>query len=250
MRLQDKVAVVTGGTRGIGRAAAVAMAEEGARVCIVGRSQSNADTTLDIIKQVGGEAIAVTADVRHKSEVERIFDETRKAFGPVDIVVTSAGIWSERALADLSEEDWDEMQGIHVKGTLFCIQAALDDMIERQGGAIITLSSPAATVGARFLCTHYAAAKGAIIGMTKTAAKELAKHHIRVNCVSPAVFTDMSEQLLATYDSDEARQAYYRAFPLGVGEPVDIAGLFVFLASTEGHFITGQILNADGGLVM
>ena len=226
------------------------MAAEGAKVGIIGRYADTVNGAAEAVRHAGGEAMGVTADVTRRGDVGTAFAQVRETFGPPDILVTAAGMWTSRSILDLTDEDWDSMMAVHVRGTLYCMQAAIPDMIAAGRGRIITVTSPAATVGGGGKTLHYAAAKGSVISMTRSAARELAAHRITVNCISPAARTEMFDTFVAAMPSDAAREAYLGRFLLGVPEPADIAGVFVFLASDAASHITGQVLNADGGLVI
>lgn len=235
--LDGKSAMVTGGGQGIGRAVALALAAAGARVCVVGRRSRPVQAVARHVVDSGGQAIGLRADVRRRADVQRAFAEADVLFGPPEIIVAAAGTWDSVPVAKLTDKDMERMIATHVRGSLYCMQAGLDGMISRGGGRIILVSSAAATVGSRNRALHYAAAKGAVLGMTRAAAKELAVHRIVVNCVVP----------LAARRQEEPEHVAFDDIPLGRPTPEDIAGLFVFLASDAASHITGQVIQASGG---
>ena len=242
-----KTALVTGASRGIGRAAALALAKEGWRVVLnYFSSEGSAVAAVREILDAGGEAIAVHADVSDPGQVGILFAEAEKRFGPVELLVNNAGISHQKLLTDLSDEDWRRMMGVHLDGCFYCCRAALPAMIRKKAGKIINLSSIWGMVGGS--CeVHYSAAKAGIIGLTKALAKEVGPSGIQVNCVAPGVIaTEMNGQL-----SPEDLAALREETPLGrIGAPEDVAAAILFLASPAGDFITGQVLSPNGGFVI
>ncbi len=242
-----KTALVTGASRGIGRAAALALAKEGWRVVLnYFSSEGSAVAAVREILDAGGEAIAVQADVSDPGQVGILFAEAEKRFGPVELLVNNAGISQQKLLTDLSDEDWRHMMGVHLDGCFYCCRAALPAMIRKKAGKIINLSSIWGMVGGS--CeVHYSAAKAGIIGLTKALAKEVGPSGIQVNCVAPGVIaTEMNGQL-----SPEDLAALREETPLGrIGAPEDVAAAILFLASPAGDFITGQVLSPNGGFVI
>ena len=242
-----KTALVTGASRGIGRAAALALAKEGWRVVLnYFSSEGSAVAAVREILDAGGEAIAVQADVSDPGQVGILFAEAEKRFGPVELLVNNAGISQQKLLTDLSDEDWRRMMGVHLDGCFYCCRAALPAMIRKKAGKIINLSSIWGMVGGS--CeVHYSAAKAGIIGLTKALAKEVGPSGIQVNCVAPGVIaTEMNGQL-----SPEDLAALREETPLGrIGTPEDVAAAILFLASPAGDFITGQVLSPNGGFVI
>ncbi len=242
-----KTALVTGASRGIGRAAALALAKEGWRVVLnYFSSEGSAVAAVREILDAGGEAIAVQADVSDPGQVGILFAEAEKRFGPVELLVNNAGISQQKLLTDLSDEDWRRMMGVHLDGCFYCCRAALPAMIRKKAGKIINLSSIWGMVGGS--CeVHYSAAKAGIIGLTKALAKEVGPSGIQVNCVAPGVIaTEMNGQL-----SPEDLAALREETPLGrIGAPEDVAAAILFLASPAGDFITGQVLSPNGGFVI
>ncbi len=246
--LEGKTAVITGASRGIGRAAAIMFAEAGCNVAVNFVSNEKAATeVVDKIRQAGGRALPVKSDVSIKSEAERLIRSTIAEFGAVDILVNNAGIWKEAAIDTMTEGELNEMLAININGVFFPTTAVVPHMKQRRMGNIIHIASTAGQRGEAFH-SHYAATKGAVISLTKSLAPELAPHNIRVNCVAPGwVDTDMSHEELSAPDA----QRHLRLIPLGrPGSAEEIAGPILFLASNLSTFITGEILNVNGGAVL
>lgn len=243
----NRVALVTGGSRGIGRAAAAALAREGFAVAVnYCNNEQAAKSCVEDIINAGGCAHAFRADVSDRAQVAAMIDNVHQTLGRVEVLVNNAGIAQQKLFRDISDTDWDRMFAVNVTGAFHCIQAVLPDMLSKKSGAIINLSSIWGITGAS--CeVHYSAAKAAIIGLTKALAKELGPSGIRVNCVAPGVIhTDMNSEL----DSDTLA-GLCEETPLGViGSPEDAANAVVFLASLKARFITGQVLSPNGGFVI
>jgi 3-oxoacyl-[acyl-carrier protein] reductase len=248
--LQDQVAVVTGGSRGIGRATVKLLAESGCRVVFSYHTDLPAAQSLEReIAESGGEAIAVGADLRRRAEAEAVIEEAEGRFGRVDVLVANAGIWrvDPVPLEEMTDEEWDETLDLNLKGVFYVVRAALPRMKERRQGRVILVSSTAGQRGEAFHA-HYAASKSALIGLTKSLAVEAAATGVLVNCVAPGwVATDMSAPVL----SGPAADAIFATIPLGrAGRPEEIAGPILFLASPFATFITGEVLNVNGGSVL
>lgn len=244
----EKTALVTGASRGIGHEIAFKLWREGCRVginyCTSGQEASALAAELN--RQRPDSAFAIQADVSRKDEVFAMREEIRKRLGEVDILVNNAGIAQQKLFTDLTEEDWDRMFAVDVKGVFLCCQAFLPPMIRKKSGKIINIASIWGQVGAS--CeVHYSAAKGAVIALTKALAQEVGPSRIQVNCVSPGLInTEMNGHL-----SPEAIDALLEETPLGViGQPSDIAEAVWFLASSQSDFITGQVLAPNGGMVL
>jgi 3-oxoacyl-[acyl-carrier protein] reductase len=246
--LTGKSALVTGGSRGIGRACCLALARAGARVCVNYRLESpSAELTVEEIENAGGEAFALAADVARPDDAEMLVDETVQRLGGIDILVNNAGIWKGSPVEEMTDAEWEETLSINLTGTFFCTRAAVPFMKSARSGRIVNISSTAGQRGEAFH-SHYAASKGAVISFTKSLAVELAPHGIAVNCVAPGwVATDMSRESLLGPE----REAILASIPLGrVARPEEIAGAVAFLASDLASFVTGEILNVNGGAVL
>jgi len=246
MRLKDKIAIVTGGGRGMGAAYCVAMAREGAKVIVnyVGNAKA-ADSVVNQIRKDGGEALAFQADVGKKAEVQKMVDFTVQKYGRLDVMVSNAGLVHKAPLLEQSEEVMDRIFHTNVKGNIFCTQVAAAQMMKQKKGKIILCASIVAVVGEPLLSV-YTASKGAILAYTRAAAVELAPYQINVNCVLPGTTkTDMSKDVLA---DPVIQKALIDPVPLGrLGVPEDLAGIVLYLASDEANWTTGQSFIVDGG---
>ena len=245
--LTGKVALVTGGSRGIGRAVALALAEQGARVAVnyVAHQQA-ADEVVGRIGGCGGQAVAIQGDVSQPQDARRLVDETLAAFDALHILVNNAGFTQDDLLLRMSEEAWDRVLAVDLRGAFLCTKAALRPMIRQRWGRIINIASVAGLVGNAGQA-NYAAAKAGLIGLTKSVAKEVASRNVTANAIAPGfVETGMTEEL-----TEGQRQAVLGLVPLGrAARPEEIAPAVVFLASEEARYITGSVLTVDGGLVM
>ncbi|MCL5074597.1 MAG: 3-oxoacyl-ACP reductase FabG [Chloroflexi bacterium] len=247
MILQDKVAIVTGGARGIGRAISLAMAKEGARVVVNYVSNSEAATrVVEEIHQEGGEAISIQADVSDSLAVQRMVETTLSRFGRIDILVNNAGIATGSFVVDMPEEDWDKVIDTNLKGVFLCCKAVLPTMIQQRQGKIINIASLVAHTGS-YQHAHYAASKAAVIAFTMSLAKEVGPYNINVNAIGPGrIATAMEAERQA-----RERARWISETPLGrLGRPEEIASVAVFLASEAASFITGETINATGGIWM
>lgn len=247
MLLTDKTAVVTGGSRGIGRAIAVALAAEGARVAVIyAGNAAAAEETLSLIKEQGGEAVAMQCDVADDAAVSDMINAVKEQFGSVDILVNNAGITRDGLLMRMKEGDWQAVLDTNLTGVFHCTKAVTKLMMKQRSGAIINITSVVGQTGNAGQA-NYAAAKAGMIGFTKSVAKELASRGIRVNAVAPGcIDTDMTAVL-----SDAVKEDMLKSIPLGrVAQPEEVAKAVVFLASDNASYITGQVLNVDGGMVM
>jgi 3-oxoacyl-[acyl-carrier protein] reductase len=248
INLNGRSALVTGGSRGIGKACCELLSRAGARVAVNYRVERPwAELLVQRIQEEGGEAFALSADIAVREEAEMMVEETVDRFGSLDILVNNAGIWKGSPIEELSDGEWNEMIGVNLNGTFHMIRAAVPHMKSQGGGRIINISSTAGQRG-EALHAHYAATKSAVIGLTKSLGAELAAHGILTNCVAPGwVDTDMTE---STLESNEA-EAVLAAIPLGrVARPEEIAGAVLYLASDLATFVVGEVLNVNGGAVL
>jgi len=246
--LTGKVALITGASRGIGKATAILLAKAGCRVLInYHRHEKAAKEVLTEVRNLRVEADIFKADVSRRMEVERMVDFTLGRLGQIDILVANAGIWKYAAIEEMTEEELKETIEINLYGVFYPISCVVPHMKGLKQGNIVTISSTAGQRGEAFH-SHYAATKGAIISLTKSLAPELASHNIRVNCVAPGwVDTDMSREALNSAE----REKILSLIPLGrAGTAEEIAGAVLFLASDLSTFITGEILNVNGGMVL
>lgn len=245
MILNDSVAIVTGSGRGIGRAIALELAAAGAKVVVnyAGRVDK-AEETVKLIREAGGECIAVQADVSQTADVDRLIKTTLDHFGKIDILVNNAGITRDSLLLRMKETDWDAVLATNLKGVFLCTKAVSKGMLKQRSGVIVNISSVVGLSGNAGQA-NYAAAKAGIIGFSKSIAKEFAARGIRVNAVAPGyISTDMTETIAEAMQSE-----ILRTIPLGrLGEPEDVAKVVRFLVSPEASYITGQILCVDGGM--
>lgn len=243
--LQGKIALVTGGGRGIGRAIARTLAGYGADVAVnYSGSREKAEQTVQEILALGRRAVAVQADVSKKEDCERMLREVTEALGTVDILVNNAGITRDNLAVRMSEEEFDQVIDTNLKGAFFCMKLAAKDMMKKRSGRIISLSSISGVRGNAGQI-NYCAAKAGIVGMTKCLAKELASRGVTVNAVAPGyIDTDMTAAL-----PDKVKEAVLAQVPLKrMGQPQDIAEAVAFLASERAAYITGQTIQVDGGM--
>jgi NAD(P)-dependent dehydrogenase (short-subunit alcohol dehydrogenase family) len=244
----SRVAVVTGGASGIGLGVARRFAAEGHGVAIVDSDGAAAKAAADELHQAGARAIAIDVDVADRASVDTGFARVRADLGPVEILVTSAGIESFTPILDITADGWDRIIAVNLTGTFACVQAALPDMVSAGWGRIVTISSSSAQSGAPNMA-HYAASKGGVIGLTKALAVELARSGITVNTIPPSlVDTPMARKAEAAGDFPGV-DVVGPMVPLGrAGTPDDIAGACSFLCSDDGSYITGQVIGVNGGM--
>jgi 3-oxoacyl-[acyl-carrier protein] reductase len=244
---EGKTALITGGTRGLGKAVALRLSAEGARVALVYHTRAaEAEQTLEEIRSAGGSAVAVSGDVSSPEDVNRCVADARQAWGPIDILVHSAGVAFPMPASEVTWEIWKKTMNINLDGTFNMIYAVKDEMIERKFGRIVTIASIAG-LRPRAYQVPYSTSKAAVIALTRSCAEAWAGHNIRINCISPGLFdTEMAGTL-----SDEVIEKMVEATPMQrMGRPEEIAALARFLVSEESSFMTGQTLVASGGRVM
>ncbi len=250
MVLKDQIALITGASSGIGRATAVAMAGEGARIAVnYLQNQAGAAQTAEEIRKAGGDPIVIQADVTSSTEVQAMVAAVRKQWGRIDIMVNNAGdLLARRALADLTEEYWDQVMDLNLKSVFFCVKAVWEEMVARKSGCIINVSSIAGRNGGGPGSGVYAAAKGGMITYTKSLAKELAPYGIRVNAIAPGVIATPYHE---RYSPPEVFEKFMANIPLGrAGTADEIAKVIVFLASSAASYITGETVEVNGGMLM
>lgn len=246
MKLKDKVAIITGAARGIGFAIAETLAQNGTLSVIIDLNKNDVDIAVQKIDDAGFKAIGYACDVTDSENLSIVFKDIHSKFEKIDILVNNAGITRDGLLMKMKETDWDAVINVNLKGTFNCIQKVSRFMLKQKSGVIINISSVIGIMGNPGQA-NYAASKGGIIALTKSAAKEFASRNIRVNAIAPGfIQTEMTDKL-----PKEVVDKYLEAIPLScMGTVKDIANLCVFLASKEAKYITGQTINVDGGLVM
>jgi 3-oxoacyl-[acyl-carrier protein] reductase len=246
MDLSNKVAVVTGSARGIGRAIALKLAEVGADIVVndIPAAAEALENTASEVRALKRKSLAVTADVSSAEDVARLIDTAAKEMGRIDILVNNAGVTRDQLLMRMTDEDWDTVLNIDLKSAFLCTRAVLRHMIKQRWGRIVSIASVTGIMG-NVGQSNYAAAKSGIIGLTKSIAKEVGSRGITANAIAPGfIETKMTEQL-----DEKQRQALKQRIPLGsIGTPRDVAEAVAFLASEEAKYITGQVLGVDGGM--
>ena len=244
LKIKDKVAIVTGAARGIGEATARAFGREGASVVVVDIAAEELARLADEMEATGQNVLAVPAYVARKTEAEEMVRHSLDAFGTVDILVNNAGVAESVSILDLTEEAWDRVLDINLKSVLFCSQAVIPTMIERQSGRIINMGSMAGKTGGRTIGAHYVVSKAGVMALTKSLAYHLSAHQIAVNALAPGIIATPLVQ--ATLGEGQEKRV-----PLGrLGDPEEVADLILFLASDRGGYITGEIIDINGGMVM
>jgi 3-oxoacyl-[acyl-carrier protein] reductase len=246
MRLKDKVALITGGARGIGKAISLLFAKEGADIAIADVNLEEAQKSCLEIEQLGRKTLALEMDVTDYAKVEQTVNKILDKFTKVDILVNNAGITKDNLLLRMSEPEWDAVLNVNLKGSFNCIKAVSRPMIKQRQGRIINIASIIGIIGNAGQA-NYSASKAGIIALTKTAAKELASRNISVNAIAPGfIETEMTARL-----PEDLRQKMKEAIPLKLfGRPEDVAAACLFLASEDSNYITGQTIVVDGGMVM
>jgi len=246
MELKGKIAVVTGSAGGIGATIAKEFAKRGASVVISDLDETGGNQTVQDIKSNGSEALWIKANVSKSEDANNLVEKTLEKFDCLDILVNNAGITRDNLLMRMSEEEWDSVIAVNLKGTYNCIRAATKTFMKQRSGNIINIASVVGQMGNAGQA-NYSASKAGVIGLTKTVAKELATRNVRVNAIAPGfIDTAMTKKL-----SESAKESLLSLIPLKrLGQPEDVAKTAVFLASEESAYITGQIINVDGGMVM
>ena len=246
MRLKEKVAIITGASGGIGEVTAKKFAAEGAKVVLVDLNKDAVDKSVEEVKRYGEDIIGLQADVTNREQVEELMNETLARFGRIDVVINNAGITQDAQLVKMSEEQWDRVIAVNLKGVFNVGQSAAKVMIEQKSGVILNASSVVGLYG-NFGQTNYAATKFGVNGLTKTWARELGKYGIRVNAIAPGfIATPMTEKM-----PEKVLEMMKNKSPLKrMGSPEDIASGYAYLASDEASFITGAVISIDGGAVI
>jgi len=247
MKLKDRVAIVTGGARGIGKAIALTFVREGSKVALVDVDTGILEIAKNEIKKTREEVIIISCDVTKSVEVKAMVNQVQKAFGRIDILVNNAGIIRRGTIDTVTEEDWDQVIEVNLKGTFNCSKAIVETMKRQRYGKIVNISSIAGKMGDITSAPGYGPSKAGVDALTKTLARQLAPYGINVNAVSPhAIETEMSAQW-----SQERRKEIIASIPLGrLGKPEDVAEAVLFLVLDEASFITGEILDVNGGALM
>ncbi|MBU1862524.1 MAG: 3-oxoacyl-[acyl-carrier-protein] reductase [Candidatus Omnitrophica bacterium] len=246
MNLQDKIVLVTGGAQGIGKEIALTLADAGAHVAVCDVNETSLDSTVSEIKKKGRDALGMKANVTNVKDVEEVIRKILDKYQRIDILVNNAGITRDNLLVRMSEEDWDLVLSVNLKGVFLFSKAVARPMMKQRAGCIINIASIIGIMGNAGQA-NYAASKGGVIALTKTMAKELAKRNITVNAIAPGfIKTAMTDKL-----TDEVKSEMMKMIPLGrLGEPKDVARVVLFLASENASYITGQVITIDGGMVM
>lgn len=246
-KLDGKTAIVTGASRGIGRAIALQLASEGANVVVnFSGSEQKASQVVEEIQNLGSQAIAVQANISDSDSVQQLMNAAHEQFGSIDILVNNAGITRDNLLMRMKEDEWDDVINTNLKGVFLCTKAVTRQMMKQRAGRIINISSIVGVMGNAGQA-NYVAAKAGVIGLTKTTARELASRNILVNAIAPGfITTEMTETL-----PEDVKSAMLTQIPLAkLGKPEDIAKAVVFLASDDASYMTGQTLHIDGGMYM
>ena len=246
MKLTGKVALVTGAAQGIGKAVALLLARHGADIVVSDINLEKAEETAKEIESIGQKAMAIKVNVASLNDVERMVEAVLKKFGKIDILVNNAGITRDKLILRMTEEDWDTVLNVNLKGTFNCTKAVVRHMAKQRSGKIVSIASVVGEMGNAGQ-VNYAASKAGVIGLTKTIAREFAKRGINVNAIAPGyIETPMTEVL-----SDKVKEELKRLIPMErLGKPEDVAEAVLFLVIEESNYITGQVLNVNGGIYM
>ena len=244
--LSHKTAIVTGASQGIGKTIAIEMAKSGATVFCLARNKEALDTTIKKITENGGKATAFSCDISNNDDFKSIILNIVKEYGSIDILVNNAGITKDNLLMRMSDDQWDDVLNINLKGSFTCIRSVIKHMMKKKFGRIINITSIVGITGNAGQA-NYAASKSGLIGLTKSIAKEVASRGITANCVAPGwIETSMTDQL-----STEVKNKFLSQIPTGkIGQSKDIANTVIFLASDEAEYITGQTITVDGGRII
>jgi 3-oxoacyl-[acyl-carrier protein] reductase len=246
MELQGKVALITGGAQGIGKVTALLLAEQGADIAVSDINREGAEEAAREIERLGRRGLALEGDVSDPADAERMVDTTVEQLGGIDILVNNAGITRDGLLLRMAEEDWDAVLNVNLKGTFNCSKAAIKHMIKRKSGRIVNIASVVGEMGNAGQA-NYAASKAGIIGLTKSIAREYAQRGINVNAIAPGyIQTPMTDGL-----SEKVKEELKAQIPMArLGTPLDVGNAIYFLVSNASSYITGQVLNVNGGLYM
>ena len=246
MRVKDKVVIITGGGSGIGKETGIFFAKEGAKVVVADVNEKAGAETVEAIKNAGGEAFFARLDVSNREQTKQVVKDTVAKYGRLDVLINNAGIIQDALVVKMTEQQWDNVININLKGPFNCIQAVVEQMISQGSGVILNISSIVALYG-NVGQTNYAATKAGLVGMTKTLAKELGKKGIRVNAVAPGfIYTPMTATV-----PEKILEMMKEKTPLKrLGTPADIANTLLFLSSDEASFINGAVISVDGGLLL
>ena len=246
-KLEGKVAMVTGASRGIGKEIALLFAKEGAQLVLAARNYSALETlSAEILKAGGLEPLLCALDVKDSAKIDELVDKTLDKYKRVDILVNNAGVTRDGLFVRMSEDDWDEVLNTNLKGAFFCMRAVSKTMMKQRSGRIINMASVVGLTGNAGQA-NYAASKAGIIALTKSAAKELGSRNVLINAIAPGfIDTEMTQTL-----GDEVKKNILKSIPVGFfGKPIEVAKTALYLASDESNFITGQVITVDGGMVM
>ena len=245
--IQDKITIVTGAAAGIGAGVAHLFAENGAHVFLVDLDGPQVHQVADAIQAKGGSAYAFEADARDRDAMAKVVGDAIARYGRIDVLINNAGIYPRQAFLQMTEEQWDTMQDINLKSVFHCTQLVMPHMVKQRAGAVVNISSVTFFTGLTPL-THYVASKGGIIGFTRSLAREMGEHNVRINCITPgAIETEGERKLLAKEEADKVMdlQSLKRRI-----SPLDLARVCLFLSSELSDAVTGQTLNVDGGWIM
>lgn len=248
MRLENKIAIITGGGDGLGQASAVLFAKEGASVVVADMDPARGMKTVDMIKNQNGEAMFVEVDVSKEASVKNMVEKVVDAYGRIDILLNSAGIFIEATAINTTVEDWDKIMAVNLRGMFLCCKYVIPEMIKAGKGSIVNIGSEAGITGWEN-ATAYAASKGGVVNMTRCLALDFAKHKIRANCVCPGTTeTSMVKKAIETAPDPPKARRFFESRPLlRLGRPEEIAAGILYLASDESLYATGAILSIDGG---